>query len=100
MLLYNILLDTVKAANTSDGKTVAEKLHAMQFSTALGPITFNDKGNVAESPYVVWVTRNGNSLSTGSHRVPIHFFFRPVLGKIFFYLRELSAVALNEKRLC
>ena len=45
----NVLLDTVKAANTSDGKTVAEKLHAMQFPTALGPITFNEKGNVAES---------------------------------------------------
>jgi len=55
----NILLEAAKAANSADGKAIAEKLHAMEFSTALGPIKFNEKGNVIQSPYVVWTTKGG-----------------------------------------
>lgn len=55
----NVLLDAIKAANSSDGKAITEKLHAMNFPTALGPVKFSDKGNVTEAPFVVWVTRNG-----------------------------------------
>jgi len=55
----NILLDAVKAANTTEGKAVIDKLHSMEFNVALGKIKFDAKGDVAVSPYVVWITRNG-----------------------------------------
>lgn len=55
----NILLTAAKAAGTTDGKAVIDKLHSMEFSGALGTITFTEKGDVSKSPYVVWITRNG-----------------------------------------
>ncbi len=55
----NILLTAIKEAGTIEGKAVADKLHSMEFSGALGKIKFDEKGDVAVSPYVVWVTRNG-----------------------------------------
>ncbi|MEW5746569.1 MAG: branched-chain amino acid ABC transporter substrate-binding protein [Nitrospirota bacterium] len=55
----NILLTAAKVAGTTDGKAVIDKLHSMEFSGALGTITFTEKGDVSKSPYVVWITRNG-----------------------------------------
>jgi len=55
----NILLTTIKDANTTDGKTVIDKLHTMEFTGALGKISFDAKGDVTESPYVVWITKGG-----------------------------------------
>lgn len=55
----NILLTAAKAAGTTDGAAIIEKLHALEFSGALGTITFTDKGDVSGSPYIVWVTKNG-----------------------------------------
>lgn len=55
----NILLTAIKEAGTTDGKTVIEKLHSMQFSGALGNIQFDEKGDVTVAPYVVWITKDG-----------------------------------------
>lgn len=55
----NILLTAIKEAGTVDGKAVTEKLHALEFSGALGKTKFTDKGDVSRSPYVVWLTKNG-----------------------------------------
>jgi branched-chain amino acid transport system substrate-binding protein len=55
----NILLSAIKAANSTDGKAVIDKLHSMEFDVALGKIRFNGKGDVTVSPYVVWITRDG-----------------------------------------
>ncbi|HTZ17056.1 MAG TPA: branched-chain amino acid ABC transporter substrate-binding protein, partial [Dissulfurispiraceae bacterium] len=55
----NILLDAAREAGTSDGRALIEKMSAKDFSTALGKIKFNDKGDVSEVPYIVWITRNG-----------------------------------------
>ncbi len=55
----NILLSAIKAANSTDGKAIIEKLHSMEFDVALGKIRFNEKGDVTVSPYVVWITRGG-----------------------------------------
>ncbi|MEW6116691.1 MAG: branched-chain amino acid ABC transporter substrate-binding protein [Nitrospirota bacterium] len=55
----NILLTAVKEAGTTDGKAVIEKLHSMEFPGALGTIRFTEKGDVAQAPYIVWVTKNG-----------------------------------------
>lgn len=55
----NILLAAIKEAGKTDGAAVVEKLHAMEFSGAIGSIKFNDKGDVTSAPYVVWTTKNG-----------------------------------------
>jgi len=56
----NILLAAVREAGNSEGKAVMDKLHSMEFSGALGKIQFDEKGDVTVSPYVVWVTKDGN----------------------------------------
>ncbi|MBI5025611.1 MAG: branched-chain amino acid ABC transporter substrate-binding protein [Nitrospirae bacterium] len=55
----NILLTAIKEAGTTDGKAIIEKLHAMEFSGALGKIKFDKKGDVTAAPYVVWITKDG-----------------------------------------
>jgi branched-chain amino acid transport system substrate-binding protein len=55
----NILLSAVKEANSSEGKAIIDKLHAMEFNVALGTIRFDENGDVTVSPYVVWITKNG-----------------------------------------
>jgi len=55
----SIMLTAIKNAGTTDGKTIIEKLHSDEYSGALGKIKFDPKGDVTESPYVVWITRSG-----------------------------------------
>ncbi|HWR57865.1 MAG TPA: branched-chain amino acid ABC transporter substrate-binding protein [Thermodesulfovibrionales bacterium] len=55
----NILLTAIRDAGSAEGKLVAEKLRATEFSGAMGKIKFDEKGDVTVSPYVVWITRNG-----------------------------------------
>jgi branched-chain amino acid transport system substrate-binding protein len=55
----NILLDAIKEAKSTDGKSISAKLHSMKFNTALGEIKFDAKGDVTTSPYVVWITKGG-----------------------------------------
>lgn len=55
----NILLTAIRAANSTDGKAIIEKLHSMEFDVALGSLRFDEKGDVTVSPYVVWITKGG-----------------------------------------
>jgi branched-chain amino acid transport system substrate-binding protein len=55
----NILLKAIMEANSVEGNTITEKLHAMEFDVALGKIKFDEKGDVTVSPYVVWITKTG-----------------------------------------
>ncbi|MCI0469600.1 MAG: branched-chain amino acid ABC transporter substrate-binding protein [Nitrospirae bacterium] len=55
----NILIAAVKDAGKTDGKAVIEKLHSLEFRGSFGRIKFTEKGDVADSPYVVWITKNG-----------------------------------------
>lgn len=55
----NILLTAIKEANVTDGKSVIDALHSLEFDVALGKIRFDEKGDVTVSPYVVWITKNG-----------------------------------------
>ena len=48
-----------KKATTKDSKAIIEKLHSMEFNGAVGKIKFDEKGDVAVAPYVVWITKNG-----------------------------------------
>ncbi|RJQ52802.1 MAG: branched-chain amino acid ABC transporter substrate-binding protein [Nitrospiraceae bacterium] len=55
----NIMLKAIEAAGTTEGKTVMDRLHSMEFSGALGSIKFDGKGDVTVAPYVIWVTTGG-----------------------------------------
>lgn len=55
----NILLTAIKEANTTSGRAIIEKLHSLGFSGALGRIKFDKNGDVVESPYIVWITKEG-----------------------------------------
>ncbi len=55
----NVLLTAIREAGSTDGKTIYQKLHELEFKGALGDIKFDQKGDVVKSPYVVWITRKG-----------------------------------------
>ncbi|MEK6528660.1 MAG: branched-chain amino acid ABC transporter substrate-binding protein [Nitrospirota bacterium] len=55
----NIMLKAIEAAGTTEGKAVMDKLHSMEFNGALGKIKFDEKGDVAGAPYIIWITGNG-----------------------------------------
>jgi branched-chain amino acid transport system substrate-binding protein len=54
-----IMLTAIKEAGSTNGKAIIDKLHSMEFTGAMGKITFNEKGDVTAPPYVVWTTKNG-----------------------------------------
>jgi branched-chain amino acid transport system substrate-binding protein len=49
----------VEAAGTTDSEAVIEALHEGEFDTVLGPISFDDKGDVNAPGYVVYVWEDG-----------------------------------------
>ncbi len=55
----NIMLSAIKEANTTEGNTIIDKLHSLEFNGAIGRIKFNEKGDVRDAPYVVWITKEG-----------------------------------------
>jgi len=54
-----ILFQGIEKAAATDGARVADAIRAMKFDTAFGPMQFDDKGDVLDSPYVVWDTLDG-----------------------------------------
>jgi branched-chain amino acid transport system substrate-binding protein len=55
----NILLAAIKEAKSTESTLIIDKLHSMEFDVALGKIKFDTRGDVATSPYVVWITKGG-----------------------------------------
>ncbi len=56
-----IWAEAAKKANSVDGKKVADVLHAGQpFTSVLGDISFDKKGDVTAAGYVFYVWKNGN----------------------------------------
>lgn len=55
----NILLEGIAKAGMTQGEAVSRSIHAIEYHGALGDIRFDAKGDVLQSPYVVWVTKNG-----------------------------------------
>jgi branched-chain amino acid transport system substrate-binding protein len=49
----------VEKAGSTDLDAVIEALHANQFETVLGPVSFDDKGDVEGSSYVMYEWENG-----------------------------------------
>jgi branched-chain amino acid transport system substrate-binding protein len=55
----NILLEAIQATQSTEGQKLIDYLHKTQFNTALGPIRFDEKGDVLAPPYVFWQVQNG-----------------------------------------
>jgi branched-chain amino acid transport system substrate-binding protein len=55
----NILLQALQKAGTTDPKQVVPAIRAIDYNGALGHIQFDAKGDVKESPYVVWKVEGG-----------------------------------------
>jgi branched-chain amino acid transport system substrate-binding protein len=55
----NVMLSAIKEANTTEGKTIIEKLHSLEFEGAVGKIKFDQKGDVTVAPYIIWITKDG-----------------------------------------
>jgi branched-chain amino acid transport system substrate-binding protein len=56
----NILLTAIEKAGTTDGDAVADLLRRETFDAAMGPINFDEKGDITTTYYVMWVVRDGN----------------------------------------
>jgi branched-chain amino acid transport system substrate-binding protein len=55
----NILLQAIQTAGGTDSKKVVAAIKAIDYNGALGHIQFDAKGDVKESPYVVWKVEGG-----------------------------------------
>jgi len=55
----NILFQSIQAAGGTDGKKVLPVIRAIDYNGALGHIRFDARGDVKESPYVVWKVESG-----------------------------------------
>lgn len=55
----NILLQAIQKTGGTDGKKVIEAIRAIDYSGAMGHIRFDKKGDVLESPYVMWRVEGG-----------------------------------------
>ena len=55
----NILLKAISESRSTDGKKIVATLRRIKHSGATGPIAFDAKGDVTKSPYIVWITKNG-----------------------------------------
>ena len=55
----NILLQAIQKAGSTDRKKILELLKGTDYQGALGHIQFDAKGDMKESPYVVWKVEGG-----------------------------------------
>ncbi|MEE9240756.1 MAG: branched-chain amino acid ABC transporter substrate-binding protein [bacterium] len=55
----NLILSSIAETGSTKGSKIAANLRGKAWSTALGKIQFNKKGDVLESPYVFWQVKGG-----------------------------------------
>ena len=56
----NILFESIAKAGKTDGKAIADAIRGMEHQTAIGPISFDAKGDVTRSIYTMWVVKDGD----------------------------------------
>jgi branched-chain amino acid transport system substrate-binding protein len=62
-----IIADGLKAAGKPDGKGLAKALHAGSFETVVGPVRFDEKGDVVNPAYVLYQWTDGKSVPLASN---------------------------------
>ena len=50
----NMILNSIQATGSTEGARLAAHLRSKAWNTSLGKLQFNKKGDVLESPYVLW----------------------------------------------
>ena len=50
----NMILNSIQATGSTEGSRLAAHLRSKAWNTSLGKLQFNKKGDVLESPYVLW----------------------------------------------
>ena len=55
----NLLLTALAQAGDADGAKVSQALHGLVFDGVTGRIQFDAKGDLIQTQYVVWITKNG-----------------------------------------
>jgi len=55
----DIALQALQKAGKPDAGKAAEVMHSTTFDTFFGPISFDPKGDVSVSPYVMWAVKDG-----------------------------------------
>jgi branched-chain amino acid transport system substrate-binding protein len=55
----NVLLHAIQQAQGLDGRKITEAIRTLAHQGALGELRWDEKGDVLQSPYVIWVTEEG-----------------------------------------
>ncbi|MDP8228291.1 MAG: branched-chain amino acid ABC transporter substrate-binding protein [Candidatus Electryoneaceae bacterium] len=55
----NVILTAIDQTGSTDGQTIAEYIHNTTFSGSIGEIKYDHKGDLANSPYVMWQVVDG-----------------------------------------
>jgi branched-chain amino acid transport system substrate-binding protein len=55
----NILFESIAKAGTTDGLDIAKAIRGMEHDTVIGPISFDEKGDVTRSIYTIWTVKDG-----------------------------------------
>ncbi len=54
----NILLKSVSDTRGTESQKMIEMIRSIKYDGALGHVEFDEKGDVTQSPYIVWITKN------------------------------------------
>ncbi len=55
----NVVLKAIEIAGSVEGRRIAEAIHGNVFDGARGRLEFDENGDLKNSPYIMWVVRNG-----------------------------------------
>lgn len=55
----NMILDSIQTTDSAKGSKIAAHIRGKAWETALGKMQFDKKGDVLESPYVLWRVKGG-----------------------------------------
>jgi len=55
----NVVLRAIEIAGDLDGRKIAAAIHGNVFNGARGALEFDENGDLKNSPYVMWLVRNG-----------------------------------------
>jgi len=55
----NILFESIEKAGVTDGMKIADAIRSMAHETVIGPLSFDEKGDVTRSIYTIWTVKDG-----------------------------------------
>jgi branched-chain amino acid transport system substrate-binding protein len=55
----NIILESIAKSGMTEGVKLSAAIHQGSFNGAVGTIEFDDKGDVKNAPYIIWVVKGG-----------------------------------------